>query len=73
MNTIEEKLVSEYTGLNLERVEELEAFTFWLYLRDAVVYNCSRTEAGREYLEKCWTLEQTAPDRAAIRRKAKGG
>ena len=25
---------------------------FWMYLRDAVIYNCQKTEDGRKYLEK---------------------
>jgi hypothetical protein len=30
----------------------------------------SKSEKGREYLEKCWVLEQTEPDRKALRKKA---
>jgi hypothetical protein len=26
-----------------------------------------KTEEGREYLKKAWTLEQTAPDRKSLR------
>jgi hypothetical protein len=28
-----------------------------------------KTEEGRKYLENCWRVEQTKPDRKAIRRK----
>ena len=42
---------------------------FWLYLRDAVIYKYMKTEDGRKYLENCWRVEQTKPDRQAIRRR----
>jgi len=42
-------------------------------LRDAVIFNHSQTEEGDKYLDKCWTLEQTEPDRKALREKFKRG
>lgn len=66
-NYLEEKLVSEYTGLNFFQIENLEVFEYWAILRDAVIYTYSQTEAGQEYLEKCWILEQTSPDRNKLR------
>lgn len=71
VNTIEEKIVSDYTGYNFDRVEELEVFEYWLLLRDAVIHKYLQTEDGREYLENCWTLEQTKPDRQSLREKMK--
>jgi len=29
----------------------------------------NQTEEGREYLERCWIMEQTKPDREKIRKK----
>jgi hypothetical protein len=29
----------------------------------------SRTEAGQEYLDNCWRMEQTKPDRQKLRKK----
>lgn len=69
MNTIEEKIVYEYTGYNFDRLDELDVFEYWLLLRDAVVYNYMQTEEGREYLENCWRIEQTNPDRESLRKK----
>ena len=60
------KLVSDYTNSSFAELQELDIFTFWRYYRDAVIFNCSRTEEGREYLEKAYAGEQTKPDRAAI-------
>jgi len=69
VNTIEEKIVCEYTGYDFDRLEKLGVFEYWLYLRDAVVYNYSQSEEGRDYLDKCWILTQTEPDRKALRAK----
>lgn len=44
-------------------------FEYWLLLRDAVVYNYMQTEEGREYLDKCWIMEQIRPDRKRLRDK----
>lgn len=64
-------MVSEYTGFNFKIINELEAFEFWLYLRDSIVYKYMQTEEGKEYLENCWRIEQTKPDRKSIRNKMK--
>ena len=69
MVTIGEKLVSEYSGLNFVEIEELPIDTYMLLLRDAFIYKQNQSEAGRDYLKKCWILEQTEPDRQALRRK----
>jgi cbb3-type cytochrome oxidase subunit 1 len=71
VNTIEEKIVSEYTGYNFAQLEELNVFEYWLFLHDAVIHNCMQTTEGKEYLENCWRMEQTEPDRKALREKMK--
>ena len=68
VNLLEEKLVRDFTGYDFDRLEELTVFEFWLYLRDAVVYNLSQTEEGQKQLEKCWISEQTSPDRQSLRK-----
>jgi len=64
-----EHLVSQYTGLNILEVEELDYLDYLMYRRDAFIYNMSQTEKGQEYLDNAWRLEQTAPDRNGLRRK----
>lgn len=39
------------------------------YRRDAFIYTMNQTEKGQEYLDNAWRMEQTKPDRAALRRK----
>lgn len=38
-------------------------------MRDGLIHMLNQTQAGREYLDKCWILEQTEPDRKALREK----
>lgn len=63
----------DYTGYDFDRINELIIFEYWLLLRDAVIFNYSQTDEGIKYLDKCWTLEQTKPDRKALREKFKKG
>lgn len=63
------KLVSKYTGLNFLEVGELDYLRFLQWRRDAYIYELSRTEAGQEYLDNAWRMEQTKPDRIGLRRK----
>ena len=66
-NSTDIKIVSDYTGLNFCQIHELDIFTFWAWLHDAVVWDCNKSEDGQDYLEKCWTNLQTEPDRTALR------
>lgn len=63
------RLVSEYTGLNFHQVGELDYGVYLLWLRDAYIYMLNRTEEGRQYLDDCWRMEQTKPDRAKLHQK----
>ena len=67
--TAEDKIVSEYTGLDTERVQELDFITYLIYFHDGVIYRHLQSEEGREYLKMCWTLEQTEPDRKRLKAK----
>nr|DAS20913.1 MAG TPA: hypothetical protein [Caudoviricetes sp.] len=62
-----EHLVHEYTGLNVNEIEELEYIDYLQYKRDAFIHSLNQTEEGREYLENAKTLAQTEPDRKALR------
>lgn len=39
------------------------------YVREAYIYELNKTEDGRKYLENCWRMTQTKPDRASLRKK----
>ena len=50
-------------------VQQLDYIDYLQYRRDAFIHKMNQTEEGREYLLKAWNLEQTKPDRKALREK----
>ena len=60
--------MSEYTGLNFFEVSRLDYLQYLTWRRDAFIYLFSRTEAGQEYLDNAWRLEQVEPDREELRK-----
>lgn len=63
------RLVAEYTGLNFLQVGELNYGEYLFWLRDAYIHGLNLTEDGRQYLDDCWRMEQTKPDRAKLHQK----
>lgn len=61
--------MADYAGLSLIEVGRLDYVQYLIWRRDAYIYMLSRTEAGQEYLDNAWRMEQTEPDRAALRKK----
>ena len=61
--------MADYSGLNLREVDNLDYLTYLTWRRDAFIHRWSQTEKGREYLDNAWRLEQTKPDREALRKK----
>ena len=43
--------------------------TYLTWRRDAFIHKMSQTEKGQEYLNNAWRMEQTKPDREALRKK----
>lgn len=71
VETSDIKLVCDYTGLNFNEAVELDCFTFKTVFRDAFIDKLQQSEQGREYLENCWIINQTEPDREKLRQKYK--
>ena len=65
-------MVAEYTGLSIPEVRQLNYIQYLIWRRDAYIYMLSRTEAGQEYLDNAWRMEQTKPERARLRQKIRG-
>lgn len=63
------RLVAEYTGLNFFQVGELDYIQYLAWRRDAFIYRMNQTQEGQEYLDNAWRMEQTEPDRPALRKK----
>ena len=67
MTTWFDHIIHEYTGLNFYEISQLNYIDYLGYRRDAYIYRLNQTEEGREYLDNAWRMEQTTPDRAALR------
>jgi hypothetical protein len=61
--------VSQYTGLNFHEIGQLNYLQYLVWRRDAFIHWLSQSEAGQEYLDNAWRMEQTKPDRRGLRRK----
>ena len=61
--------MAEYTGLNFFEVSELDYMQYLIWRRDAYIHKLSQSEAGQEYLDNAWRMEQTEPDRRGLRAK----
>lgn len=61
--------MAEYTGLNFLEIGRLNYLQYLVWRRDAFIHKLSRTEEGQEYLDNAWRMEQTEPDREALRKK----
>ena len=64
--------MAEYAGISLLQVRELNYIQYLIWRRDAFIHMLSRTEAGKEYLDNAWRMEQTKPDRQKLRNKFGG-
>lgn len=62
-------LVAGYTGLDFHQINGLNYIAYLQYRRDAFLHYMNGFEEGREYLRNAWRMEQTEPDRTALRRK----
>lgn len=69
IESIGEKRVAEYLKISMLEVENLDYIEYLFFLREAVIYNCSQTDDGREYLRNAKRLEETSPDRKKLREK----
>ncbi|MDE5755347.1 MAG: hypothetical protein K2H89_12550 [Oscillospiraceae bacterium] len=73
MSTFWKQLVAEYTGLNFLQIGDLNFLQYLAWRRDAFIRRLEQSEQGREYLDNAWRMEQTKPDRKALREKLKKG
>lgn len=58
-----------YTGLDFKQISQLNYIEYLQYRRDAFINWLSQSEKGQEYLDNAWRMEQTEPDRSALRKK----
>ena len=61
--------MADYARLSLPEVRKLDYIQYLIWRRDAFIHMLNGSEAGREYLDNAWRMEQTKADRAALRKK----
>lgn len=59
--------MADYANMSIPDVLELPILDYLELFRDAVIYNNMRSEEGRQRLDDAWILEQTKPDRSALK------
>lgn len=69
VNTEDLKIMSDYTRLNFEELLELDCITYKLLFKDAFIHKMKETKEGQDYLEECYILNQTAPERDKLKSK----
>jgi hypothetical protein len=68
-----DKLAADYANLSITEVQRLNYVDFLILRREAFIHALSQTEKGAELLSDAYCLEQTEPDRAALRKRFGGG
>ena len=69
ITTYWEHMVSEYTGLNILQVGDLDYLDYLRYRRDAFIHHLSQSEKGLEYLDNAYRIELTDPDKKSLRQQ----
>ena len=73
LNTKGEKLVIDYLNITIFDVQEMPIDLYLYFMREANIHKLMQTKEGREYLDNCWRMEQTKPDRKKLREKMRTG
>ena len=73
LHTKGEKLVIDYLNITISDVQEMPIDLYLYFMREANIHRLMQTKEGREYLDNCWRMEQTKPDRKKLREKMRKG
>lgn len=73
LNTKGEKLVIDYLNITIFDVQEMPIDLYLYFMREANIHKLMQTKEGREYLDNCWRMKQTKPDRKKLREKMRKG
>ena len=73
LNTKGEKLAIDYLNITIFDVQEMPIDLYLYFMREANIHKLMQTKEGREYLDNCWRMEQTKPDRKKLREKMRKG
>lgn len=67
VSTSENKLVADYANMSIPETMNLNVIEFYELYRDAFLYNNMSSDEGNKRLEDAWILEQSKPDRSALK------
>lgn len=73
VDTGEYKIVADYANMSIPEVYELTLIEYMELFRDAVIYNNMKSEEGNKRLDDAWIMEQTKPDRNALKEVLRKG
>lgn len=57
--------------MSFSEIGQMPIDVYFEILKDAYIYSLKQTQEGRDYLSDCWRMEQTEPDRQALRNRFK--
>lgn len=63
----------DYLNITIFDVQEMPIDLYLYFMREANIHRLMQTKEGREYLDNCWRMEQTKPDRKKLREKMRKG
>lgn len=66
-------LAIDYLNITIFDVQEMPIDLYLYFMREANIHKLMQTKEGREYLDNCWRMEQTKPDRKKLREKMRKG
>lgn len=69
IDTWYEKITADYAHLSFREISQMNYIDYLALRHDAFIYRMSQSESGQEYLDNAWRMEQTKPDRTALRKK----
>ena len=69
--TADQKAISEYAGIPLLEVNNLNCLVYEMLLHDSMVYNLQQSEKGQEFLKAINRITKTNADIEKIRQKIK--
>lgn len=62
-------MIADYTGVSIFETQKMPLDVYLFFMREAYIHELSQTKEGQKYLEDCWRIIQTKPDRQALRDK----
>ena len=73
LGVVQKTILIDYLNITIFDVQEMPIDLYLYFMREANIHRLMQTKDGREYLDNCWRMEQTKPDRKKLREKMRKG